>query len=155
MISPSNLIRRSSIDLKSTVCAGFLLPRKITTKTVLIFRDGERVALRRRPDTGLLAGLYEPLTLEGRWSKEELRALLHKSGIDPLYLTPLEDAKHVFTHLEWHMTGFEIILREGDAEKIGNIPLNGIEKSVFFAPREEIDKSYAVPGAYRAYRPYM
>ncbi len=130
-------------------------PRKITPKTVLILRDGERVALCRRPDTGLLAGLYEPPSLAGHWCEGDLRAMLLDNGIDPLYLTPLENAKHIFTHLEWHMVGFEIVLREEDAVKIGNIPLDGVKNEVFFAPREEIDKNYAIPGAYRAYRPYM
>ena len=130
-------------------------PRKILPKTVLILRDGERVALCRRPDTGLLAGLYEPPTLEGHLSESELRALLAEHGVEPLYLTPLESAKHIFTHLEWHMLGFEVILRDGDAEKILNIPLNGARKTLFFTPREEIDARYAIPGAYRAYRPYM
>jgi A/G-specific adenine glycosylase len=99
--------------------------------------------------------MYEPPTLEGRWEEAALRALLEKSGIVPLYLTPLEEAKHIFTHLEWHMVGFEIILREEDAPKIGNIPLDGVKNTLFFAPREEIDENYAIPGAYRAYRPYM
>jgi A/G-specific adenine glycosylase len=130
-------------------------PRKIIPKTVLILRDGERVALCRRPDTGLLAGLYEPPTADGHLNEAQLRALLLESGIEPLYLTPLENAKHIFTHLEWHMVGFEVVLREQDAAKIINIPLNGMEKSAFFAPREEIDETYAIPGAYRAYRPYM
>ncbi len=130
-------------------------PRKITPKTVLILRDGERVALCRRPDTGLLAGLFEPPTLEGHWSEGKLREHLLQSGIEPLYLTPLESAKHIFTHLEWHMVGFEIVLREEDVAKIADIPLNGTGKAMFFAPREEIDARYAIPGAYRAYRPYM
>ena len=130
-------------------------PRKRVDKTVLILRDGERVALCRRPDVGLLAGLYEPPTLEGHLSEAELRALLLQNGIAPLYLTPLENAKHIFTHLEWHMVGFEIVLREQDVVKIGNIPLNGTENALFFAPREEIDASFAIPGAYRAYRAYM
>ena len=130
-------------------------PRKITPKTVLILRGGERVALCRRPDTGLLAGLYEPPTLAGHWNAEDLRAMLLANGIEPLYLTPLENAKHIFTHLEWHMVGFEVILREEDAVKIANIPLDGVKNTLFFAPREEIDESYAIPGAYSAYRPYM
>ncbi len=130
-------------------------PRKITPKTVLILRDGERVALCRRPDTGLLAGLYEPPTLEGYRSEAELRALFLENGVEPLYLTPLEDARHIFTHLEWHMVGFEVILREEDVARIGNIPLDGVKNTLFFAPREEIDESYAIPGAYRTYRPYM
>ena len=130
-------------------------PRKITPKTVLILRDGERVALCRRPDTGLLAGLYEPPTVEGHLTRDELRKLLLENGVEPLYLTPLENARHIFTHLEWHMVGFEVILREEDAVKIANIPLDGVKNTLFFAPREEIDESYAIPGAYSAYRPYM
>ena len=130
-------------------------PRKITPKTVLILRDGERVALCRRPDTGLLAGLFEPPTLEGHLDEAAVRTLLAANGIEPLYLTPLENAKHIFTHLEWHMVGFEIVLREEDVPKIGNIPADGVKNGVFFAPREEIDEKYAIPGAYRAYRPYM
>ena len=130
-------------------------PRKILQRTVLILRDGERVALCRRPETGLLAGLYEPPTLEGHWSEAELLALLAARGIAPLYLTPLEDAKHIFTHLEWHMVGFEIVLREEDAPLVSDFLPDGMEKDVFFAPREEIDALFAIPGAYRAYRPYM
>lgn len=130
-------------------------PRKITPKTVLILRDGERVALCRRPDTGLLAGLYEPPTAQGHWTREELHAFLLKNGVEPLYLTPLENAKHIFTHLEWHMVGFEVILREEDVAKITDIPFDGVKNPIFFAPREEIDEAYAIPGAYSAYRPYM
>ena len=130
-------------------------PRKMIPKTVLILREGERVALRRRSDTGLLAGLFEPLSIEGHLSEKDVRAWLGECGIEPLYLTPLENAKHIFTHLEWHMVGFEVILREEDGEKITNIPQNGAENPLFFAPREQIDKYYAIPGAYRAYRPYM
>ena len=133
-------------------------PRKIIPKTVLIIRDGERVAIRRRPSEGLLAGLFEPPSLERHLNEQDLRALLLQIGIKPLYLTPLEDAKHIFTHLEWHMCGFEIVLREGDGDRLANNPVNGMENSfsaLFFAPREEIDEKYAIPGAYRAYRPYM
>ena len=32
--------------------------RRIEERTVFIIRDGDKVAIRKRPDTGLLAGLY-------------------------------------------------------------------------------------------------
>ena len=133
-------------------------PRKLQQRTVLILREGERVALRKRPPSGLLAGLYEPPCLEGAWGTEQLRALLSRYGTEPLYLTPLESAKHIFTHIEWHMTGFEVILPDGSCEKLSNIPGDGAENpfdALFFAPRHEIDVQYAIPSAYRAYRPYM
>ncbi len=127
-------------------------PRKKEYKTVLVLREGDRVALRRRPDTGLLAGLFEPFVLEGIRDEREVRAFLAAADCAPLYLTPLGDAKHVFTHVEWHMVGFEVILPEGSLIKI---PVDGAENPLFLAPREEIDATFAVPTAYRAYRPYM
>ncbi len=133
-------------------------PRKIEEKTVLILREGDRVALRRRPAAGLLAGLFEPPCLAGKLSLEAVRELLTAQGITPLYLTPLEESKHIFTHLEWHMTGFEVILPEGALQAAAKIPQDGGENLLdgsFLAPREEIDDAYAVPTAYRAYRPYM
>ena len=46
-------------------------PRKIEDKTVFIIRDGERIVLRRRPEKGLLAGLYEFPNTSGHLSEEE------------------------------------------------------------------------------------
>lgn len=122
-------------------------PRKKEPRTVLILRIGDRVALRRRPDGGLLSGLFEPFCLSGKLCAAEVKAGLEAFGIFPLRLAPLGDAKHIFTHLEWHMTGYEVILDEEDAVKL--------PRDLFFAPREEIDTAYALPSAYRAYRPFM
>jgi adenine-specific DNA glycosylase len=130
-------------------------PRKIEQRTVLILREGDRVAICRRPESGLLAGLFEPPCLPGHVSEKELRALLAACGITPLYLTPLEQAKHIFTHLEWHMKGFEVILEDGAFEKIVQNGTGKLQSGLFLAPREEIDGKYALPSAYRAYRPYM
>ena len=121
--------------------------RKIEARTVLILRAGDRVALCRRPEKGLLSGLFEPYCLSGHRSPEEVASALADLGISPLRITPLEPSKHVFTHLEWHMTGFEILLDEENAARL--------PQELFLAPREEIDTAYALPSAYRAYRPYM
>lgn len=130
-------------------------PRKIVHKTVLVWREGDRVALRKRPDTGLLAGLFEPYSLDGVQDEQAVRAFLAAHGVTPLYLTPLEDAKHIFTHVEWRMTGFEVIVPMGTLEKIvANGAQNGLQE-LFLAPRDEIDEHFAVPTAYRAYRPFM
>lgn len=133
-------------------------PRKIQQKTVLILRVGDRVALRRRPSSGLLASLYEPPCLEGVVDLQTLVALLKDLGLTPIRVIPLEASKHIFTHIEWEMTGFEVALPEEACRILANIPDNGVEypfHHVIWAPREEIDGKYAVPTAYRAYRPYM
>ena len=122
-------------------------PRKKEPRTVLILRIEDTVALRRRPDAGLLAGLFEPFCLPGRLSEEAVRAALADLGVTPERLTPLGEAKHVFTHLEWHMTGYEVLLTPADTACLPS--------DLLFVPRDELDRAYPLPSAYAAYRAYM
>lgn len=119
-------------------------PRSIEKKTVLVIRYGERVALRRRPDSGLLAGLYEFPILEGQCKEEQVIEHLKKSGVAPLRIRKLADAKHVFTHKEWHMTGYSIRIDD----------LSGMGEYVFVEP-EKIRDQYPVPSAFAAYMELM
>ena len=80
--------------------------RRIEKKTVCIIRDGERILLHKRPSKGLLAGLYELPNLEGQADEEEAIAFARERGLQPLRVEPLPEAKHIFSHVEWHMTGY-------------------------------------------------
>ena len=126
-------------------------PRKMEQRTVLILRAGDTVALRKRPEKGLLAGLFEPFSVPEALDGKSVEALLAANGIKPLRISPLGEAKHIFTHIEWHMTGFEVILDEKSAQTV----CKNLDMGLFFAPRDEIDGSFAVPSAYSAYRPFM
>jgi len=95
----------------------------------------------------LLSGLFEPYCLAGELTELEVRSALAERGISPLTVTPLGKARHVFSHLEWHMTGFEITLDDQDAEKLPH--------GLFLASHDDIDTTYALPSAYRAYRAFM
>ena len=81
--------------------------RRVEERTVLLLRRGEKAALRRRPDRGLLAGLWEFPSLEGFRNEEDLRALFP----DALSITPCGETRHLFTHVEWRMRGFCVALR--------------------------------------------
>lgn len=74
--------------------------------TVCVLRHGDGVFLRKRPDRGLLAGLWEPWHTSGHLSEPQLRQLLAEQGIQIKKLTPLGRRKHVFTHKIWEMEGF-------------------------------------------------
>ncbi|MGP1348790.1 MAG: A/G-specific adenine glycosylase [Stomatobaculum sp.] len=87
-------------------------PRRIEKRTLLIIRDGERFLLRKRPDTGLLAGLYEFPGVPGHLDEAEALAAAAKLGIFPLRIRPLPEGKHIFTHIEWHMCAWEIYAAE-------------------------------------------
>lgn len=83
-------------------------PRRVENKTVLILRsaDGLRTALRKRSGRGVLRGLWEYPWLEGRLSRNEVLDYLQNNGFAPREIRELQPCRHVFSHLEWHMTGW-------------------------------------------------
>ena len=83
-------------------------PRRVEERTVLLLRSGGKTAIRRREEKGLLAGLWELPSLDGFRSAGELRALYPGA----LSITPCGEARHLFTHIEWRMRGFQIELPE-------------------------------------------
>ena len=110
-------------------------PRRVEERTVwLIFHDG-KVALRRRPEKGLLAGLWEfPNEPAGT-------DLLEAGGIEPLSDTFGCTAKHIFTHIEWHMTA-RVVRAAGDTLPAGWV----------WAEPGELERIYALPSAFKGVR---
>lgn len=122
-------------------------PRRIEDRTILLIRDGDRTALCKRPEKGLLAGLYEYPNLPGHLSPEELPEKIRRMGFEPLQLTRLEDSKHIFTHIEWHMIAYAVkIAPEFD----GYHPTSGF----FFVRDDDLRQHYAIPSAFSAYSAY-
>ena len=121
-------------------------PRSMEEKTILVIQDAERVALRRRPERGLLAGMYEFPSLEGHCEEAEVSAYLKKIGLLPIRIRKLPPSKHVFTHREWHMTGYLIRVDELAVKGTGQ-ELQGF---VFVEP-EQTRTNYPIPSAFAAY----
>ena len=106
-------------------------PRRIEERTVfLLFFEG-RVALRRRDDRGLLAGLWEFPNVLG----QELPA---EWEVAPKGQTLCAVGKHVFTHIEWHMTAYA-----------GELPGPELPEGWVWAGRHELKHQYAVPNAFK------
>lgn len=116
--------------------------RRIEKRTVLIFRDNETIAIRKRPAKGLLAGLYELPNVEGHLTRKEVIKYGKMIGLTPIRVKKLVSAKHIFSHVEWHMIGYEVLVDE--------LEKNCSEKMIF-AGREEIDQKYSIPSAFEAY----
>ena len=119
--------------------------RRIEKRTVFIFKDGEKLAIRKRPGKGLLAGLYEFPNEEGKLTQKEVTAYSKEIGLMPVRVKKLESAKHIFSHLEWHMTGYEVIVDE--LEKTN-------KKEFLFIHPEEIGQRYPLPSAFETYIRY-
>ena len=75
-------------------------------RAVAMVFSGRSVLIRRRPDEGLLAGLYEFPSFPGARTPTEVREGLREMGVEPENLTPAGSARHVFTHLVWRMDGW-------------------------------------------------
>ena len=115
--------------------------RKQEERTVLVLLSGRKVALSKRPSRGLLANLYELPNFGGRLSEEGLTDVLWGLGIIISSVSPLKDAKHVFSHIEWHMNGFLAFAAHSD-----------LPDGWIWADRGMLQNECALPSAFRAYR---
>ncbi|MDD6105666.1 MAG: A/G-specific adenine glycosylase [Ruminococcus sp.] len=120
--------------------------RTIENRTVLVIQDGERTAIHKRPQEGLLAGLYELPNVEGHLSMDEALQKVKEMNLEPLHIETLPEAKHIFSHIEWRMTGYRIRVSSLEERK---------ESSFIFTEKKQSEKQYAIPSAFRAYIKYM
>ncbi len=145
-------------------------PRRREEKTVLVIRDGSHALLHRRPQGGLLAGLYEFPSIEGHAEEREVLAYVRALGLEPVKLASLASAKHVFTHVEWHMIGYLVTVADAaavadapmvrmprDAEKTGTSPTLVPQEGGdwVFADTAGLTDTYAIPSAYAAYLAHL
>ena len=106
-------------------------PRRVEERVVFLLFRGGKVALRRRPGKGLLAGLWEypnelsPASLPLEW------------GITPLSNEYGCQAKHIFSHIEWHMTA-----------RVVEAAANTLPEGWVWADGAQLREVYAVPNAF-------
>ena len=119
--------------------------RRIEERTVLVIRDGERVVLKRRPKKGLLAGLYEFPNEPGTLTEDEALRVVQDMHLHPMRIQRLEEAKHIFSHVEWHMQGYMVEVDSLTREKAG----------LLFVEAAHSEEAYPIPAAFAAYTKYM
>ena len=122
--------------------------RRIEQLTVFLIRDGNRTALRKRPQKGLLSGLYELPNTKGFLNEREVTDYVRSIGFEPLRIQKLEAAKHIFTHIEWHMIAYDVTVTpefdgcKGDADML-------------LIQNDDLHQNYAIPSAFSAYTKYL
>lgn len=94
----------------------------------LLVKEG-KVAIRKRPSSGLLAGLYEFPNEVGVGPQEGARSLGKSS--------------HLFSHLRW-----EIHWYEGD-------PSSSLAQGCLWVSFEELEGKYSLPSAFSAYKKWL
>ena len=104
--------------------------RRIEARTVFLIFWEKKVALRRRPGRGLLAGLWE--------YPNELSPA--PCPVEAAGLSDGPAGKHIFSHIEWHMTA-QIV--EADSPEL--------PEGWVWADRAALERDYAVPNAFQAF----
>ncbi len=120
--------------------------RKTVFKTVLILQCGDRFAIRKRPKTGLLASLWEFPNTDVLQTEQSLPdnaaqhalTLAAQLGAQPTDLVLQTGYTHIFTHVEWHMTGYLIRCRK-------------MPDGFLWVTKEQLEHEYALPSAFRPF----
>ena len=112
--------------------------RREENLTVFILSCDGKYALEKRPDTGLLAGLWQFPNIAGHFDTQESLKKTEALGIPVKDILRQTDKKHIFTHIQWNMRGIYIEV----SKAAGNY--------VWLTP-EQIEKESALPTAFRQF----
>ena len=96
--------------------------------------DNNKIAIHKRPKTGLLSSLWE---LPNSNKELSIPAALHDIGILQAEILPMKNQKHIFTHIEWHMDCYFIKV----VEKVAS--------NLVWITKEEAEDQFALPSAFR------
>ena len=107
-------------------------------RTVFILTCDGKYALEKRPDKGLLAGLWQFPNVSGHLSTEDALARVNAMGLHPRELQKELSRKHIFTHIQWNMKGIylEVAATEGNFR---------------WFTEEEVNTIAALPTAFRQF----
>ena len=106
--------------------------------TILILRSGSLFALQKRPDAGLLAGLWEFPNVSGSLTPQQVVDKVGQMGIKVRQIMRCVEKKHIFTHIQWNMRGYYMEIEEPAGE-------------LTWMDREKIESSAALPTAFRQF----
>ena len=71
----------------------------------MLLHNGQ-ILLQQRPKEGLLARLWQFYLVDDFLPPEEAEPFLSSRGFAVSRLQPLGEHKHLFSHIEWQMTGY-------------------------------------------------
>lgn len=112
--------------------------RKYEERLIFVLEWKDKIAIQKRGEKGLLAGMYEfPNVIK----KEGLiiKQILKMWNLEEEQKEALGKAKHIFSHIEWNMEGWRIKVKNKNEQFI-------------WVKKEEIIEKYAIPEAFGYYK---
>ena len=99
---------------------------------------GGKIALCKRDAAGLLANLWQLPNVDGSLSPKAAFAAAEKLGAHPVFPRRELHREHIFTHIRWEMTCYELECRDLSGDFV-------------WADRGEIAAHCALPTAFRKF----
>ncbi|HEX6922231.1 MAG TPA: A/G-specific adenine glycosylase [Bacillales bacterium] len=97
-------------------------PPKVVPMAVAVLKNGDgKVLIHRRPQQGLLAGLWEfpgfEVSRDGNKKEQLTQQMKETYGIEADLDKRLRNIQHVFTHLKWELAVYEGIVKQPISEQ--------------------------------------
>ena len=112
--------------------------RRQEDRTVFILSCDGRFALEKRPEKGLLAGLWQFPNRPGKLDTRAALDAVTAMGLHPRELLREVEKTHIFTHIQWNMKGIYLEVAEAGG-------------SFLWFTEEEINSQAALPTAFRQF----
>ena len=112
--------------------------KRLEYKTLFLLWCGDKIALTKRSDAGLLSNLWQLPNLNGRLTSEEALSAAAEFGVSPTELCKEIHKVHLFTHIRWEMTCYYLQCA------------NPAPAFTWVSP-EEIQTRYPLPTAFRMF----
>lgn len=119
--------------------------RQQSDMCVLVVHCNGKVLLQKRPAQGLLAGLWQPVLLEGHYTAHTAAQALQKLVPNAIIGSELPAHRHVFTHKIWQLYGWQASLS-------GPEPI--IDGARWATPKQ-VQSVYSIPSAFAPYLPFL
>ncbi len=112
--------------------------RKIENKTVFLLCYNDNIAISKREQEGLLAGMWEFPNIDNILSKKEVEKWLLEQEINNVTIQSTFKKKHIFSHIEWHMNCFVIL-----CDSMGN------NTNLKWVTKQQLENEIALPTAFK------
>lgn len=116
--------------------------KKTEERIVLIVEEKDQVLLTKRPEQGVLGGLWEYPNVIAKDSKSAEERLREDYGLDLEIQDYIGEMEHVFTHIRWKMR----IYRGKARDKSG---LAAVRRPCIWASEDQLQKEIMLPTAFR------
>ncbi len=122
--------------------------RKIENKSIFLVEFEDKIAVHKRLSRGLLADLWEFPNFEEKITIEGANETIKSWKISDYDIEYVDGGKHIFSHVEWHMSGYRIRLKDPAEMECAFFK----EKEWIFVEKKELLASYAIPSAFDCFK---